>query len=99
MDGPGGAGKTAIGRRLARELGYRFLDTGVLYRAVTYKRCRTARRHGRRGADASCPGPAHRAGPARRRLTTIVVDGTDVTDRLRAPEIDRNVASSRPCLA
>ena len=36
VDGPAGAGKTSVGRELARRLGYRFLDTGLMYRAVTW---------------------------------------------------------------
>jgi len=35
VDGPAASGKTVVGRRLARLLGYRFLDTGAMYRAVT----------------------------------------------------------------
>ncbi|MSQ40178.1 MAG: (d)CMP kinase [Dehalococcoidia bacterium] len=36
IDGPGAAGKTTVGRALAVHLGYRFLDTGLMYRAVTW---------------------------------------------------------------
>jgi cytidylate kinase len=36
IDGPAGAGKSTVARRLARELGLLFLDTGALYRAVTW---------------------------------------------------------------
>ncbi len=36
VDGPVAAGKTSVGRELARRLGYRFLDTGIMYRAVTW---------------------------------------------------------------
>ena len=35
VDGPGAVGKTTVGRALAERLGYRFIDTGVMYRAVT----------------------------------------------------------------
>src|SRR3954469_11175637 len=81
MDGPGGAGKTAIGRRLARELGYRFLDTGVLYRAVTLKALE-------RGLDLQDAEALTKLAESLRielgqrddGSTTIVVDGTDVTD-------------------
>ena len=97
IDGPGGAGKTAIGRRLARELGYRFLDTGVLYRAVTLKALE--RKVDLEDAEAL----THLAASLRIELgqrddgsTTIVVDGDDVTDRLRAPEIERNVSIVSP---
>jgi CMP/dCMP kinase len=37
IDGPAGAGKTTVSRGLARKLGYRYLDTGALYRAVALK--------------------------------------------------------------
>lgn len=36
IDGPAGAGKSTIARRLAGELGYRYVDTGAIYRAVAY---------------------------------------------------------------
>jgi cytidylate kinase len=99
MDGPGGAGKTAIGRRLARELGYRFLDTGVLYRAVTLKALESR-------TDLSDATALTRLAQSLRielgqrddGSTTIVVDGSDVTARLRDPEIDRNVSIVSPVL-
>ena len=37
IDGPAGAGKTTVSRNLARKLGFRYLDTGALYRAVALK--------------------------------------------------------------
>jgi cytidylate kinase len=37
IDGPSGSGKGTIARRLAKKLGYRYLDTGALYRAVAWK--------------------------------------------------------------
>lgn len=36
IDGPAGAGKSTIARRLAQELGYRYVDTGAIYRTVAY---------------------------------------------------------------
>ena len=36
IDGPAGAGKSTIARRLARELGYYYVDTGAIYRTVAY---------------------------------------------------------------
>jgi CMP/dCMP kinase len=36
IDGPAGAGKTTVSRLLAAQLGYRYLDTGALYRSVAY---------------------------------------------------------------
>jgi CMP/dCMP kinase len=97
MDGPGGAGKTAIGKRLAHELGYRFLDTGVLYRAVTLQAL--SNNIDLEDAEALtrlAKGLRIELGQRDDGSTTIVVDGTDVTDRLRAPEIDRNVSIVSP---
>ncbi|MBI4304363.1 MAG: (d)CMP kinase [Chloroflexi bacterium] len=37
IDGPGGAGKNSVGRLLAKRLGYRIIDTGAMYRALTWK--------------------------------------------------------------
>ena len=36
IDGPAGAGKSTVARRLAVRLGFRYLDTGAMYRAVTW---------------------------------------------------------------
>jgi CMP/dCMP kinase len=40
IDGPAGAGKSTVARQLAERLGWRFLDTGAMYRAVTLGACR-----------------------------------------------------------
>ena len=40
IDGPAGAGKSTIARRLATELGYYYVDTGAIYRTVAVKTCR-----------------------------------------------------------
>jgi cytidylate kinase len=37
IDGPSGAGKSTVGRRLARVLGYTYIDTGAMYRAVALR--------------------------------------------------------------
>jgi len=42
IDGPAGAGKSTVARRLAERLGFRYLDTGAMYRAVTWLAMREA---------------------------------------------------------
>ena len=37
IDGPAGAGKSTVSKALAKKLGYIYLDTGALYRALAYK--------------------------------------------------------------
>lgn len=69
IDGPAGAGKSTVARRLAQRIGYRYLDTGAMYRAVTL--CVLA--------DGADPGEAARSGAWRAylgdpRLRTSDVD-------------------------
>ena len=98
IDGPSGAGKSTTARELARRLVWSYLDTGALYRALALA-CQGQRLD---------PGdrPAAEDLAARLRLTVqptpegtvILVDGEDVTDRLRSPEISRaaSVVSAWP---
>jgi cytidylate kinase len=82
IDGPAGAGKSSVARALAAELGFTYLDTGAMYRAVAL----AARRRG--------VAPALVAPSVHLELTDrITVDGEDVTDAIRAPEI--SAAASR----
>jgi cytidylate kinase len=96
IDGPAGAGKSSVALQVAQKLGLRFLDTGAMYRAVTWK----ARKLGL--AD-----PLAIAAMAR--STRLVVepgrvtcDGEDVTRAIREPEVTaavRHVADSPECRA
>jgi cytidylate kinase len=94
IDGPVASGKTAVGHRLARALGYRLVDTGMMYRAVTWLALQ-------RGIDPSDePSLARLAREARielgqpsaERVASLTVDGRDITNELRSPEVDRAVS-------
>lgn len=88
IDGPAGSGKSTIARRLAARLGLQYLDTGAMYRGVTFAALR-------RGID---PGDA--ADVARIvgevelevGLDTVTVDGVDATIEIRGPEVTRAVS-------
>ena len=85
IDGPAGAGKSSAARALARRLGYLFLDTGAMYRAVTLAAVR-------RQVDWRDPELVARlAAGIRLELDGDVVrlDGEDVTDAIRTSEITR----------
>lgn len=92
IDGPVASGKTAVGRLLARRLGYRFIDTGLMYRACTLFALR-------RGIDVLDAAALERMArelsmdfvvtPEGERL---IVNGEDVTGQLRTPEVERYVS-------
>jgi cytidylate kinase len=89
IDGPSGSGKSTIGRGVAALLGLETLDTGAMYRAVTYAVLRS-------GAD---PADADRAGEIARAVTITVergvttVDGDDVSVEIRGPEVTAAVSA------
>jgi cytidylate kinase len=80
IDGPAGAGKSTVARAVARELGFTYLDTGAMYRAVALA--------------------ADDLGAAADTAATIeievgdrvYIDGRDVTDAIRAPEITQRAS-------
>jgi cytidylate kinase len=83
IDGPAGAGKSSAARELARRLGFRFLDTGAMYRAVTY----AARERGIELSDAEQL--AQLAKQIRVELAgdRVLLDGDDVTTAIRRFDI------------
>lgn len=88
------SGKTAVGLRLARELGYRLVDTGMMYRAITY----LVLKHGLDPKDeAGVISLAEKADielgqPTDDDLATVKAEGEDITRLLRTPEVDRTVS-------
>jgi cytidylate kinase len=88
IDGPAGAGKSTVARRLAERLGFRYLDTGAMYRAVTWLAMQ-------RGVPLDKGGKL--AELARAEPVTfdaagrVWIGGTDVTSSIRETRIDRMV--------
>lgn len=83
IDGPAGAGKGTVARRLAQRLGYRLLDTGAMYRALAW----SVARAGLAAEDTSAL--RRHVGAVRITLVDdrVLVDGRDVTDEIRTQEI------------
>ncbi len=87
IDGPAGAGKSTVTRQLAKKLDFEFLDTGAMYRAVTWGALE-------RGIDLNDES-------ALQQLATeieivfdddqVIVNGENVTDKIREPKITRHV--------
>lgn len=88
IDGPAGSGKSTVGRQLAGRLGLTYLDTGAMYRAVTFAAMR-------RGVDPFDEGPV--AVVARDMELSVdesgvMVDGVDATLEIRGSEVSRAVS-------
>ena len=89
IDGPAGAGKSTVAKLIATKLGYTYLDSGALYRAVAWKALAT-------GTDPSSPTAMKRL-CEKTRLTvtsfgggvTVEVDERILSDELRIPEVSR----------
>jgi cytidylate kinase len=85
IDGPSGAGKGTIARRVSQALGYRHVDTGAMYRAVGWKATRDGVAMDDEGALADIA----------RRASIVVegglvsIDGHDVTTAIRTAEMDK----------
>ncbi len=92
IDGPAASGKTAVGRVLARRLGARFLDTGTMYRAVAW----TTIERGVDLEDTAALTELAEGLDIRVSLEdgeqALSVDGTDVTEFLRLPEVESRVS-------
>jgi CMP/dCMP kinase len=92
IDGPAGAGKSTVGRRLAQSLDYLYLDSGSLYRAVAWQASR-------RGLDLNDPGvmgeflsgfkPEIKANGA---AFHLFIDGREVREEIRTPEVSRGAS-------
>lgn len=88
IDGPAGSGKSTVASTLAQRLGFRYLDTGAMYRALTW----IARRDGADVADGVSLAQLALAHPVSFGEGGLVeVDGEDVTAAIREAEIDRLV--------
>jgi cytidylate kinase len=83
IDGPAGAGKSTIGKALARRLGLEYLDTGAMYRAVTA----AALRRGVALDDLDAVGQVARGLDVEVGERGVFADGHDVTAEIRGAEV------------
>lgn len=96
IDGPAASGKSTIGQELAQRLGYLFLDTGIMYRAVTWaaleKRIAISDEKGVSEIAGKIKIEIKPATIADTRQCDVLVDGIDVTWLIRKPEVNNNVS-------
>lgn len=88
IDGPAGAGKSTIAKALAARLGLRYLDTGAMYRAVTF----AAMARGLVLDDVDAIGRLARQVPLEVSEAGVFVDGLDATTAIRTPEVTSQVS-------
>lgn len=92
IDGPAGAGKSTIARLVAETLGFVYVDTGAMYRGVTWNVLKAG----------VSPSDTERVAAIARRMKLelrpgrdgqqVFVDGEDVTGQIRTPEVNENVS-------
>jgi cytidylate kinase len=89
IDGPAGAGKSTVARNLAERLSFRYLDTGAMYRALTW----LAMREGLPLAEPEALGDLARRNPVVfDEAGRVFIAGSDVTAAIRQARIDRMVS-------
>jgi cytidylate kinase len=88
IDGPAGAGKSTVARRLAERLRFRYLDTGAMYRALTW----LALQQSFDLSDGERLGRLARENPITfENDQRVFISGTDVTAAIRRTQVDRMV--------
>ncbi len=89
IDGPAGAGKSTLSRRVAARLGYVYIDTGAMYRSIALAALRA-------GVDlADAPGLEGLAGESRIRFgagSKVLLNGEDVTAAIRTPQVSEGAS-------
>jgi CMP/dCMP kinase len=85
IDGPAGAGKSSVSRAVAERLGFTYLDSGAMYRAVALAALRLGRPPGQVAGDVSIA-----------LGDRVLLDGEDVTAAIRTPEVSEAASVAAP---
>lgn len=100
LDGPGSSGKSSVGAAAAAQLGFRFLDTGIVYRAITLAAVMRDIDPADQDALVAVVPELELVADEQGNLRRVRLAGEDVTERLHVGEVDRNVSavSARPAV-
>ena len=86
IDGPAGAGKSTVAKRVAESLGYTYVDTGAMYRALALAAIQ------REVEDAAGLAELARTVELSAEGESVLLDGVDVTNRIREPDVTERVS-------
>ncbi|MBI4056971.1 MAG: (d)CMP kinase [Elusimicrobia bacterium] len=94
MDGPAGVGKSTVGRLIAKKLGFLFLNTGEMYRALTWKVMREGidPKNGKR-IEQLARRIVWEFKPARGTSLRTFVDGVKINHQIRSEQVSRNAST------
>jgi CMP/dCMP kinase len=91
IDGPAGSGKSTSAKLVAQKLGYLYIDTGAMYRTVTFLAIKNNVLKNN-NAITEIAKKSEINLKFINGVTHVAVDGTDVTEQIRLPEINQNVS-------
>lgn len=92
IDGPAASGKSTTARRIAQKLGYLYIDSGAMYRAVTLKALRQNVNVSNSNLVSEIARNLEIKFEKNDKKTVILLDGEDVSDAIRSQEIDQNIS-------
>lgn len=97
IDGPAAVGKSTMGKIIARELGFLYIDTGAIYRAITWKVLKNNINVYDEDTISNLVSNTYITIKRKNRNSlkgyyNIFIDGEDVTEEIRSPKIDQNVS-------
>lgn len=91
IDGPAGAGKSTIAKLVAGQIGYAYIDTGAMYRSVTWKWLQTKTEFDAEKISQLANTMVIEFKPEAN-VNRVFVDGTEVTSAIRSAEVTANVS-------
>lgn len=93
IDGPAGAGKSTVARQVARELGFTYVDTGAMYRAITWKALQNGTDLTDETNMTQLVRDTHIQLKTDKKEVLVWLDGQPVSEEIRTPEVTSHVSA------